>query len=412
MARRPHYLGIAAVSLVLLAAAGRAVAQAPAPSTPAWLSELSPLQSAQFTSTAISAIDPEDNPDANPNHPGSAPWHGTSGQAAVVNAWNQVAIDRVRHELMQTGGGHGDYGGHEFYRYRYGIDEPTVELWDYPSTDVSNPGTGDAAYTDGTPAPSHNYAWLEYHPGADVIVRPMSSTSFPTREEGQSVIWHFDRSVELADKSARHVAAWSKSTATNSLPGGQRGFSAYNPRDGLLWVGSSDGPPAGLGTYDPTTETFTTLVSGYGPGVGMGTSPVAVVAHDYGSNGLLVIWRSNQNGLYAVDLSNVATRGTCTVSDPSSMLGNARPLAYDPINACIWTWAGGNTLGRMNIPADPLSDTWTVTTETVTGAGLPASPPVQGIYQRVRWDAIAGIPFLLVVNITTENIRAVRLPNG
>lgn len=376
---------------------------------PAWLSGLSSLEAVEFANTAISVIDPEDNPSANPNFPGSAPWHGTSGQPAVVTAWNGVAIDRIRREILQTGGGHGDYGGHEFYRYQYGIDVPTVELWTYPSTDVSNPGTGDAAYTDGTPAPSHNWGWLEYHPESDIIVRPMSSTSYPNREEGQTIVWHFDRSVEIADKAARHLAAWSRPGVTNPLPGATRGFCTHNPRDGLLWIGMSSGPPAGLGTYDPATATFTTVLSTFGLGVGMGGSPVATVAYEYGTNGLLVIWRSDLGGLYVVDLGDVATRGLVSVTDPSGFLAAGRPLAYDPINACIWTWAGGNSLGRMAIPADPINDTWTVTTETVTGDGLPASAPVQGIYQRVRWDQIGGVPFLLVVNLVTENIRAVRL---
>jgi hypothetical protein len=120
---------------------------------------------AEVGANTLADIDPEDNPAYNPNHPASAPWHGSLGQQAMITAWCGGCYDSDGDVLwLIQGGGHGDYGGNEPYKIDLSVDNPAWEMVRAPSTDLSGNGSN-GLYGDGRPRSTHTYNKSIYIPG-------------------------------------------------------------------------------------------------------------------------------------------------------------------------------------------------------------------------------------------------------
>lgn len=380
-------------------------------SAPLWAQGVAVLDSVVLAGTAISNVLPRDEPLANPNYPGTAPWRANSGEAAITGAWNGAAIDRAGDCMWITGGGHQDYASFHWTKLCYGTDAPTVELWDYPTVDVNTAGATVDQYSDGTPRPPHNYANLEFHPPTGAIIYSQGNVPYPGAGPVNVNFWEFDTTNANPDLAARHVQAWTRTDTVSALPSTPKGGQAYNPRDGWIYSTHASGPPAGLGRYDPVTDTFEVLVSTYGPSVWTGTAPVPAIVDSYGSAGLMVIERSNGSLPLLIDLGTLASADMPSLVDANSILtGGFAPLTYDPVNHALWTWKGGNQVGKLPVPADPFNDSWVVEYLTVGGAGLPLNPEPAGTYTRMRYDTLAdGSGWLILVNKYNEDARAVRV---
>lgn len=137
---------------------------------PAWRRTMLAGTWAAVGSNTLQAIDPEDSPAYNPNYPDLAPWHGISGQIAVVDAWGTATWDDARKRLaIPLGGGHGNYAGNEGYHINLGSDTPAFELTWAPSITDYMYGGQDferlGLYPDGRLRSAHAYNNLAYVPG-------------------------------------------------------------------------------------------------------------------------------------------------------------------------------------------------------------------------------------------------------
>lgn len=369
---------------------------------PAWLSVLAANEAVELPGTSIASVWAGNDPSANPNFPAAPPWKGISGAASITSAWN--GANYLNHTMWVSGGGHGDYGGWEFYRLDLTADAPIMVLHDYPTPDVTTEGAATNVYSDGTPRIPHTYSSLAMT-DSGLIVYSQGNTPYPNKP-ANTTIFEFDSTVAIADRYAQHVAAWANTGVSSSMPGTPKGTAVFNPRDGWVYMVYASGPPVGFGRYDPVSDVFEVLATSIQSGVGMGGSPIGEIIPAYGDNGLMVIQRGDDLGMYVIDLATL-TRNTVALVDPSNLLAGSAPFTYDAVNNCIWTWAGGNTLGRIDVPADPFG-TWTVTPVAITGA-MPATPEPSGTFGRMRADIIDGVAFLVLVNRYAENAHVVRV---
>jgi hypothetical protein len=117
-----------------------------------------------FPDSNVSAVDPENDPTANPNYPAMSPWAGSEGQAAVMNDWAGEAYDIARNRLMIWGGGHGGYAGNEVYAF-----DLNSGVWSRITDPYANIVEDSAYYpvpvgASLQPASTHSYDHLEYLP--------------------------------------------------------------------------------------------------------------------------------------------------------------------------------------------------------------------------------------------------------
>lgn len=381
-------------------------------STPTWLDSLAVNEVTQLSGTRISDIDPEDDPDVNPNYPDNAPWHAVQGLRAIIESWCGMWYDTKRHRCMIHGGGHGDYAGNEIYAIHLNTETPFAELWTEPSPDVSKPeGEEEGTYPDGLPGSTHTYDKLVYAPNIDKLVRTQHNMVYPERYGGSDIIWQYDPANLNPDKYQRALEGWSRIAEGFPIPGMQSPAGAtYNSRDGCIYILRS-GSFTDVYKFDPVAITFVNVYSASSSDIGSqgwgGYTELDCIP-SYGGNGLLVA-KGSSSGVVLLDLETFQA-GRPTINDPDSLLSFRMDTPYDPVNNCLWTWAGGNVLGKIPVPANPFSDTWEVQSVNISGvASLPASPTPNGVYSRFAYDSIGGVGFIVYVHVWNENVYVVRV---
>jgi len=355
---------------------------------PAWFTALGTNEVTQLTNTTIQAVEPTTAM--------KSAWPSGTLTKYVVEAWCGAAFDTTRTAMIIFGGGHGDYAGNEIYLLELNKATPTMTRITDPSPNVGDPGTGIGAYPDGLPGSSHSYDWPVYAPNTDELIRMTSSTIYQNRTDGGDVIWRYNMAQADADKYQRALNGWSRTgTLSTAINGDNRGSVAYNSRDGLVYLLNSG--TGDIGTYNPLTGAITKLAD-----VGtLGTYVVGDISPDWSTNGFYAA--QSTTGFWVIDLSNGVV-GTPGFTSPGF---DRDPFTYDPVNNAFWSWSGGNTLFRYDVPANPLTDTWNRTSVATNGVALPASPQGNGTYGRMRY--IPGFHGLALVNDWAVNAYAVRL---
>lgn len=321
-----------------------------------------------------------------------------------------MTYDSTRERLLIQGGGHADYFGNEIYAINVGLDIPTVERWTDPSSDVSAPSPAtDGDYPDGLPASFHSYDIVEYAPISDELISAGHAFVYNTRGDGFGIVWHFDCSVTTANLYQRALDAWSKSSADyttmQNASGGHAGF-AYSPKHGKVFMLESGSFPA-FGGYDPLTQTLTKhigAVSGTTFPSGIGTYVAGEVVPS--GNKDYYVAACSLTDLAVIDLDDFSQHAP-TVTNPSKLSGS-QPMTYDPVNACIWSWATGNNLVSLPVPANPDTDTWVASDQALTGTAMP-TPQANGTFSRLRYYARGGMGAVLLVNSNSEDTFAIRV---
>lgn len=378
-----------------------------APATWAWLEALDVLEAASLPGTAMTEVNPADDPDYNPNHPAKPPWVDVSwfgmlrGQSAIIEAWGGGAYHPTRHELYVHGGGHADGAENSVYRLRLDMDAPVIELYTAPSTDVSTPeGATDGAYPDGLPASVHTYHLLGVHPPTDRLIHTGGAVRFPSRGDGFGVIWRLALDATMPDKYQRALASWSKGSADFQpyLAQGGHGSIVYCPENGRMYMTDSGSFPV-MSSYDPVGDNIRTewafsravgryLVSDMIPGYWVAVTFIS--------------------GFLVVDLATKTEYTPLVTGAGAAFLNSTAPLCYDG-NGHLWSWRAGNTLLRLTIPDNPATDTWQCDLVTMTGSQWPAAGQANGTYGRMRFGEHNGKGFLVLINEVDRDADVVRV---
>lgn len=294
MARRPHYLGIAAVSLVLLAAAGRAAAQSPEPLTA--LATAAAALSAGETATFTAA----------PEYSNDLHWQSN---------WFFDETNQRGHLLYKAPGG--------TTHYRHAIYDATADEWTGPTDFLLNtlghiwgstafdPATGDLYQQ--TYGSKFARRWTAANQSWDFTTSAFAFSNTATFPYG-SLIWHpnlygtGDGGLILdCGYGSQPILGWRKSTDTWSIlvagptgTAGRNGVGTYFPSADVAITGGNDNA-ASVGT----------LVSA-GPSTEAGdTFPLRTCSDSFGTSAYASIMVHPNNSAKLLLLQNGANGAGC-----------------------------------------------------------------------------------------------------
>lgn len=147
-----------------------------------------------ITTSTIADVDPASNVAINPSFPGSAPWRGSDGQTAVLDAWGTFCLDDGTLDLYMTNGGHGNYAGNEVYKIGLSASTPAWTLARNPTGAIGNTGTlndgleTSGVYFDGRPRSSHSYNNNVSVPGVGMVMT-RQAFNYSSANSGNKVFW-------------------------------------------------------------------------------------------------------------------------------------------------------------------------------------------------------------------------------
>lgn len=305
---------------------------------------------------------------------------GLTGPRSITGAWSGGAYDTTRDRLIVWGGGHGDYGGNEFYTF-----DVNGLYWERtwgPSPDIPAPGGScEETYADGNPASRHTYEGLEYLPSTDSFWSQGGSL-YCGAGHGTYATWTFDfgttqweRREDALDKMLGVV------TARDPLTGHVFHQAQYD-----------------FAEYAPENDTWTAR---------------GVVSAGW--------WRDNmtadidlENRLFVavgdetVRVWNLSTWGYSTPQTTGGNVvvnANAPGFVWDPVMKRLVAWAGGTSVYSLD------TDTWTWTEHPAapTNTVVPSEPVSNGTFGRFRYVPSKNV--YILVNRIDDNVYFYRPTN-
>ena len=316
------------------------------------------------TANTLAAVDPALRADLNPNFPGGAPWAGSNGVQATLNAWGTLVPSQDDGRVwMANGGGHSDYAGNESYAIDFMAEAPAYSLLHPPSGAIGySPGIaysgGEATglYPDGRLRAMHGYSQGIHIPGGDIFIAMVSAPFYDPVATAQKS-WWID-----ADTGVHSLA--SDYTALTEVQGNGEGGSAYDESRNVVWHLRNG---SGLGVLMMKTDLATGVTTSHGARntyVGDYCSFVRIPELDLvlnlngaGSGGFFIwnpateTWKLNPTvtGSYPTGMRSVAASGAKWIpslgkvvmwnnSSNGAVFSTLTPPASDPING---TWTRG-----------------------------------------------------------------------
>ena len=361
---------------------------------PTWRRAIAAQHWAEVGSNTLASIDPEDNPAYNPNYSGSAPWHGSLGQPAMITAWNGGCYDSDGDVLwLIQGGGHGDYGGNEPYKIDLSVDSPTWEMVRAPSTDLSGDGAN-GLYGDGRPRSVHTYNKPVYIPNVGPALA-MHGATYPSLLGVRSPL--------ILSPTTGEMTFFGADNTNVSLSQSSGSGACYDPSRHCIWTVGGGSP--GISRYDIATDTW------YYTGGGINSSG-GYIALEYmpDHDCIFMAGSGYTSGFRIVDC---ATLTTYTPVATGSMVGMTKALmsgaqvryVQSEQRIAVWNNTSDTTqINVFNVPVDPMSGAWTIEQLSV-GVGNTVTPTTKasgGTYGRFfHSQKLDGFG---VINSVTEQI--------
>lgn len=312
---------------------------------------------------------------------------GTTGCAAVTNAWGSALVDTRRNRLILHGGGHVDYRGNEIYAIDFNnltSGNPTRVLVKDAShgSAISNIGSCPEAFTDGTPNSRHDYNGLWYLPVQD---------QYWLYGAGLADCGNFSDGQWAYSPASGTWTKLSNSTHPNSGNNGSTGQFAYDSvTDSIYDVEANTGI---FWQYTIATNAWTQLATITGCNTDNGTSAIDPVHRLYLCVGSNEFYEISLNSPYAV--TNLSAASGC-----SSLVGAGAPgFAFDGVQQKFVGYNGGNSVYVY----DPVGKTCS----TVTYTGGPTTVQGAGTYGRFAY--MPGLGGFVYSGSMTTNIYFLRL---
>lgn len=363
---------------------------------PSWRRAMAANTWAQVPGNTLASINPESNAAVNPNYPGNAPWHGITGFAAIISAWNGAAWDEATATFwMPLQGGHGDYAGNEPYKKLMMSDTPTWAMLRNPSGAVGNAIVLDdgleasGVYADGRIRVGHAYNNNVYVPGVGPMV---------VRIKGPFKSGATDfRKAYLVNETTGEPSLFCDLTSVN--PGESYGGATYDSiRNRVLSIGVGNTP---LVAIDVTTKVPSVVVSSDNY-VGQYARPVHVADYD-----LLAILHNGGAGypqwFYFFDTANgnAKIQPTITGSLPAGLDANGQcGMCWDSANKRFLLWNNSSNttqIGTLSPTGNPRTQPWQAGALPVSGANTvtPTAATGTGTYGRFVYSKKLGGCFVL-----------------
>jgi len=346
---------------------------------------------------------------------------GLSSPESIVTAWNSPILDLERMELRLGGaGGHGDYGGNEFYACPL---TGTTNAWRRLNDYTSPPGTtaaqqvlnGTNATSSGAMATYHTYGMVDWFEGQ--VYFTGGSANFSTGDPS-SAIWTWAEE-DLANGEngytyhGKGAPSWTSNAYDPIL------FDAWNVVDPVqrdIWTipqaasGGSSNPGAYKINHDTKTITTYTFSTPYGHFPGW----VVCVPR---LNILLCCGDSSYSlspGLWYLNLSNPTAGWTEITTTSGTLQGRLADAAVFHATAGsygkVYIYRGGSTLYTLTLPLD-LSGTFTFGSTTLSGTA--PSAPTNGWYKKMRLaEHYSSQAMLVFLTAYDAGLKYVKVPSG
>ncbi|MEX0704513.1 MAG: hypothetical protein WD069_20595 [Planctomycetales bacterium] len=301
---------------------------------------------------------------------------GSSGQKAVMSAWNGATLDTKRNRVVVHGGGHGDYAGNEIYVFD--LDElKWSRIWG-PSANADIPAVRDpvtATYRDGAPRAVHTYAGLHYLPAQDKLYRAGGSI-WSGAGGGSRTTWLFDFDAGKWLRRADHESLGVSQT------------SAFDPVTGKLFGFSDTGRFA---EYDPAADKYATRHSM--GGIARGEDMMAAIDAE-----ARIFVAAGNDRMIVYDIARDTVRNQETKGPRVVREARGPGLAYDPALKRIVGWAGGTSVYSL----DTKNWEWTEHPAAASNTVTPTPKTRVGVYG--RWLYIPKQNAYFLVNATDEDV--------
>ena len=354
---------------------------------PAWARDLPEREWQSISLNTFTSVDPEDDPNVNPNHPNGAPWRGGVGQRGVISAWNGGAFAckfGAYGSLIAYGGGHNDYYGSEIYAF-----DLETRLWSRITYD----------YIDYDESTNRLYVFKGQH----TLGPPSNSTSLPVLH-----VFNFE------------TLEWEDGTRNGNVRMFSGGHSAYDPRRKVFWIQGAPTSGATFAMLDPSVLTssgtrgeFTNYPThnAFANGSGMGINAVSAIdpVRD------IFVYPAFRNALnvWARDLSDpetqsIAIRQTGDLPPRDQSAG----FEWSPARQAFLWWRTGTTVYELRPPASNWRNGDWVWSRFAVSQTAPAEPRSNnGAYSKFRIASFNEFDLVVIINEgEVGNVYAMRIP--
>lgn len=353
----------------------------------------------------MSSVDPENDPAVNPNYPGAAPWHGSSGLTGAVAAWGgacfNIATERLR---LDAAGGHSDYAGNASYEWVLNTASPYWKIIGKPSGAIGSPAINfndgndaNGVYLNDAPGKvraQHGYSGCIYVPNVGTVITEQVGMP-PNGVKGRHSVITFDQSTGFATQGSITTGSGNGTSICAT-------FDPSRGAKGVIWcrrTGSSI-----IQKYDVASDT---LVNVGGATVWNGDCSLTylpsldcILVGNGEASG-----QSVTGGWCVFDCTTYSYyfptfTGAPAINSPG--VGGLWPGSCQPEwvpslgAACAWDNDTQLTqITRLTPGANPRTDNWTITTMPVTGGVTPSAAQAAGTYGRWRyWPGAGGFVLL------------------
>jgi hypothetical protein len=347
------------------------------------------------TANKLSDLNPENDPLQNPNYPGSALWHGTTGFAGIISAYCGACYDQdtdTMHFPLQ--GGHGDYAGNEPYKIRFDIESPAFQVLRPPSgalnsspfvpvLDDGQQSTG--LYSDGRMRAIHSYNKHVYVPGVGPVCSGQGDT-YPG-QAGTGKVIYFDEVTGEAVFGAAHPLG---------ITPGSSG--TYDSLRHIIWHRSSSGER--FYKYDIATNSW----SVFGGALNISGNSALCYMPEYDC----LLWLCNSptamaNRFAVLDcVTGVITKPAVTgaLVGASGLAGEMSPQWVPSLNgAALWhNTSSPGTINMLSPTGNPRTDAWAIT-QLPVNSGAPTVAAAAGTFGRFAYSSrLEGFFLINAVN--------------
>lgn len=364
---------------------------------PSWVTGMPVGTWSAIGTNTIGSLNPQDDPNANPNYPNSPPWIGMTGQASVTQTWNGGALATGypaggKGSLIVWGGGHRDYYGNELYAF-----DLSTQRWARLTNPYKNtvfPVT-DGVWPDGTPSVPHTYGFSGYHPSSNSFACMYTQSSNSPANATVPVFFDFD------------TMKWRRGPK-NSSEVQYGGWAVYDSSRDAWWAEGGDSGGV-LAKYTMNGDGSAGAWTNYSAKFNALDSRAARdPLHD-----ILVITTFRQDdNMYGVDLKNPS-------GAPVRLVQGGSAPARDGAAGWEWSewlqafvyWRSGGGVYKVAPPSgDWRTGTWTWTALTGSANAMTPQDPSGGIYNRFRLMRYSDAEIAVVVNSVDGKVYAFRMP--